>query len=310
MKNKAFSTLALVFFIISIILIYLSYENFKNTESSSFKISNENNRLKEEKNQILLKINADREALKDKQMRLNSLKEEVDKFESLEQKEELDKLFALLKNYEMELVPGTLDYFYIDNLQERSSFERPLDGLFFESDLNYEDVWDNLNLLSLYINNYVYLHINSLIAKNNSEILETIGIMDYLEKGDNYLVKSQILENTSEIENIKMNYFNGLSLLERNLDYWENILFTSPQKNFSKYHEDIARMKGEHSDFQSFQLKKSQLKDLNLMEAFTIELLNSSTPYLLNLRIEEVDQTKYLRKENNQDLMIEDQSQQ
>lgn len=280
----------------SLAALFFAFGNFSQTTESSFSVAKKNDSLKIENDDYAQKIIAQEENIKEKNSKKKTLEEEMSKFNALNQKANINQLYTTLQNYLCDYDSGIFDFSYANHTKSTPGSLAPLNGHAIEPVTSRADAIDNLSLLGIFMNDYNFRLYNSYVAKNNSEIMKTMGILEYLQNGPNYLIKSQLLENTSEIELFKQNYCTLAALKERELDNIENIFGLEAENYLKNQREKLVKIKDKNMDYTKVELKKEDLKKLNSQEIFAIELLNASSPYLNELTIQDNGTEKRLNK--------------
>lgn len=297
MKTKMINVLTILFFFIALAFFFLSYQNFSQVSISTFEISKKNSLLSSQRENYDQKIIDQESKIKEKKIKISSLEDEIKKLDSVSQKANIEQFIQTLETYILDYDPGIYNFNYANHTMNNPG-TTPLDGAFIESKLNREQIIDNLSLLVIFANDYNLRVYNSYVSKNNAEIFKNMGILDYLEKGQNFLIKSQLLEKASGIERFKQNYYSLLHLRERQLDMIENIFGPSASSYLTLQRAPLERVKASQPEFEKTEIKKEDLKTINRREVFAIEILNSSCPYLNNFHVTEEGKEKILKEEN------------
>ncbi len=155
---------------------------------------------------------------------------------------------------------------------------KPLKGSFIEENLTEEDVRSNLLMIEFLLNSYYNFDLNRNISKHNLKAYENLGIIDYLINGDNYMLKSILLNDTSKISKLKEEKETILKEEEEFFSVYENIYGD----------KENIKILGQNNDkiLKSETAKKSdEDNNFRILNALCIDILNSSVNYLENFKI-------------------------
>lgn len=276
-KNKKI-TISIIFIALAFVFSFLGFSNLRTVGSSYFNLSRENSALLESKKKAEDKFKTLSQENNSKKSKLDVINNEINKFDIIKDKtSEIDSM-----NTE---ISDSLISFRKNNFNELYNIEngkindyKPLKGNFFEENLTEEDVKSNLLMIEFLLNSYYNFDLNKNISKHNLKAYENLGIIDYLINGDNYMLKSILLNDTSKISKLKEEKENILKEEEEFFSVYENIygdnenikiLRADKDKNLKI---DTAKEKGEDNNFR-------------ILNALCIDILNSSVNYLENFKI-------------------------
>lgn len=273
-KNKQI-VLSLLFIVIAFILTFLGFSNLKLMKSSYFTLSRENSTLVEKRNKSKEKLRSLGQDKNSKKSKLEVIDNEIKKFDIINNKDqEIDEI-----NKE---ISDSLIYFRKNNLNEFYNIENgklnnyiPLSGNFIENNLSEDDIKSNLIMIQFLLNSYYNYDLNRNISKHNIKAYENLGIIDYIKNGDNYIIKSILLNDTSNVSRLKEEKEKILKEEEKFFSVYENI-YGSNENIKNLITDNIA-----HSSDSKVEVE-SKFKRLN---AISIDILNSSVNYLKDFKI-------------------------
>lgn len=273
-KNKQI-VLSLLFIVIAFILTFLGFSNLKLMKSSYFTLSRENSTLVEKRNKSKEKLRSLGQDKNSKKSKLEVIDNEIKKFDIINNKDqEIDEI-----NKE---ISDSLIYFRKNNLNEFYNIENgklnnyiPLSGNFIENNLSEDDIKSNLIMIQFLLNSYYNYDLNRNISKHNIKAYENLGIIDYIKNGDNYIIKSILLNDTSNVSRLKEEKEKILKEEEEFFSVYENIYGSNENiKNLTT--DNIAHSSDSKAEVES------KFKRLN---AISIDILNSSVNYLKDFKI-------------------------
>lgn len=273
-KNIKF-IFSIIFIVISIILSYLGLSNLKIMETSYFNLTRENSSLIDKKNKSEEKINVLRQDFNSKHSKLDIIKKEIEKIDILKNKtkeienfnKEIDDSLISFENVDFK-TPYKLSREKINNFQV-------LKGNFIDKDLNYEDMNSNLLTMPFIVNSNFNYDLNRAIGKHNIKSFQNLGLVNYLINGDNFMLKSILLNNSSKVTKLKDE---KEEILRR-----ENNLFKVCE---NIYNEDYSKKINSLKDSEDKIIKD---EDVNILNALCLDILNSSANYLGNFKITKED---------------------
>ena len=273
-KNIKF-IFSIIFIVISIILSYLGLSNLKIMETSYFNLTRENSSLIDKKNKSEEKINVLRQDFNSKHSKLDVIKKEIEKIDILKNKtkeienfnKEIDDSLISFENVDFK-TPYKLSREKINNLQV-------LKGNFIDKDLDYEDMSSNLLIMPFIVNSNFNYDLNRAIGKHNIKSFQNLGLVNYLINGDNFMLKSILLNNSSKVTKLKDE---KEEILRR-----ENNLFKVCE---NIYNEDYSKKINSLKDSEDKIIKD---EDVNILNALCLDILNSSANYLGNFKITKED---------------------
>lgn len=275
-ENKK-TFLSFVFIILSLILSYLGFSNLRYMESSYFNLTRENSSLLEKKNKTEEKIKNLSQDINLKNSKLDVITREIEKFDVLQNKSrEIEDLNGELGD---SLIPfeENREFKFFDISKEKVNSFTPLRGNFIYKDLDREDMEDNLRLLPFFIDSHYSYDLNRSIGKHNIKGFENLGLVEYLLKGDNYLLKSILLNDSSKISKLKDEKEAILKKEDDLLEVSGNIY--SLNKNPNNNLEDVKDIKDKEKDD----------NEEDILNALCLDILNSSINYLKGYEIKTED---------------------
>ena len=262
-----------VFIILSLVLSYLCFSNLKKMESSYFNLTRENSSLIDKKDKSEDKLKNLSQDINLKNTKLEVIENELEKFDVLKNKSaEIESL-----NKELE--------------DSKISFEENKNFKSFE--LSREDIEDNLSILPFFIDSYYTYDLNKSIGKHNIKAYENLGLVDYLLNGDNYLLKSILLNDSSKISRLKDEKDSILKKEENLLEVSENIYGLNINFRNKNLTDDNSSKDKEENDSQE-----------DILNALCLDILNSSINYLKGYEIINEDGLNKF-KSNDKILMTE-----
>lgn len=273
-KNKQI-VLSLLFIVIAFILTFLGFSNLKLMKSSYFTLSRENSTLVEKRNKSKEKLKSLGQDKNSKKSKLEVIDNEIKKFDIINNKDqEIDEINKEISDSLIYFRKNNLNEFYnIDNGKLNSYI--PLSGNFIENNLSEDDIKSNLIMIQFLLNSYYNYDLNRNISKHNIKAYENLGIIDYIKNGDNYIIKSILLNDTSNVSRLKEEKEKILKEEEEFFSVYENIYGSNENiKNLTT--DNIAHSSDSKAEVES------KFKRLN---AISIDILNSSVNYLKDFKI-------------------------
>lgn len=273
-KNIKF-IFSIIFIVISIILSYLGLSNLKIMETSYFNLTRENSSLIDKKNKSEEKINVLRQDFNSKHSKLDIIKKEIEKIDILKNKTKE------IENFNKEIDDSLISFEIVDFKtpyklsREKINNFQVLKGNFIDKDLNYEDMNSNLLIMPFIVNSNFDYDLNRAIGKHNIKSFQNLGLVNYLINGDNFMLKSILLNNSSKVTKLKDE---KEEILRR-----ENNLFKVCE---NIYNEDYSKNINSLKDSEDKIIKD---EDVNILNALCLDILNSSANYLGNFKITKED---------------------
>lgn len=273
-KNIKF-IFSIIFIVISIILSYLGLSNLKIMETSYFNLTRENSSLIDKKNKSEEKINVLRQDFNSKHSKLDVIKMEIEKIDILKNKTEE------IENFNKEIDDSLISFENVDFKtpyklsREKINNFQVLKGNFIDKDLNYEDMSSNLLTMPFIVNSNFDYDLNRAIGKHNIKSFQNLALVNYLINGDNFMLKSILLNNSSKVTKLKDE---KEEILRR-----ENNLFKVCE---NIYNEDYSKKINSLKDSEDKIIKD---EDVNILNALCLDILNSSANYLGNFKITKED---------------------
>lgn len=274
-ENKK-SFLSFIFIILSLILSYLGFSNLRYMESSYFNLTRENSSLIEKKNKTQENIKNLSQEINLKNSKLDVITREIEKFNVLQNKS--TEIEDLNKELGDSLIPFQDDreFKFFEISKDKINSFTPLRGNFIDKTLNREDLDDNLRLMPFFIDSHYTYDLNRSIGKHNIKGFENLGLVEYLLKGDNYLLKSILLNDSSKITKLKDEKDKILEKESQLLEVSENIygLYKNSKNKNLNASKDIKDKEEDEED---------------ILNALCLDILNSSINYLRGYEIKNED---------------------
>lgn len=277
---------------LSIGLSFLGFSNLKITGSSYFNLSRENSSLLDKKTKAEEKFKTLSQENNTKKSKLEVINNEINKFDIIKDKSsEIEDMNKVISDSLISFRDNTLDEFY--NIDNKKLYDyKPLKGSFIEDNLSEDDIKSNLLMLQFILNSYYNYDLNRNIGKHNLKSFENLGIIEYLKNGENYMLKSILLNDSSKLSQLKTEKEGILKEEEDFNSIYDNIFYD--KKNIKKSNEDKNKkdLMLSKVDKNSKDDKENNFKRLN---ALCIEILNSSVNYLENFKIVSEKENNYLK---------------
>ena len=274
-ENKK-SFLSFIFIILSLILSYLGFSNLRYMESSYFNLTRENSSLIEKRNKTQENIKNLSQEINLKNSKLDVITREIEKFDVLQNKS--TEIEDLNKELGDSLIPFQNDreFKFFEISKDKINSFTPLRGNFIDKNLNREDMEDNLRLMPFFVDSHYTYDLNRSIGKHNIKGFENLGLVEYLLKGDNYLLKSILLNDSSKMTKLKDEKEKILEKENNLLEVSENIygLYKNSKNKNLNASKDI---KGKEED------------EEDILNALCLDILNSSINYLRGYEIKNED---------------------
>lgn len=244
-------------------------------ETSYFNLTRENSSLIDKKNKSEEKINVLRQDFNSKHSKLDIIKKEIEKIDILKNKTEE------IENFNKEIDDSLISFENVDFKtpyklsREKINNFQVLKGNFIDKDLDYEDMSSNLLIMPFIVNSNFDYDLNRAIGKHNIKSFQNLGLVNYLINGDNFMLKSILLNNSSKVTKLKDE---KEEILRR-----ENNLFKVCE---NIYNEDYSKKINSLKDSEDKIIKD---EDVNILNALCLDILNSSANYLGNFIITKED---------------------
>ena len=274
-ENKK-SFLSFIFIILSLILSYLGFSNLRYMESFYFNLTRENSSLIEKKNKTQENIKNLSQEINLKNSKLDVITREIEKFDVLQNKS--TEIEDLNKELGDSLIPFQNDreFKFFEISKDKINSFTPLRGNFIDKNLNREDMEDNLRLMPFFVDSHYNYDLNRSIGKHNIKGFENLGLVEYLLKGDNYLLKSILLNDSSKMTKLKDEKEKILEKENNLLEVSENIYGLN--KNSKNKNLNASKdIKGKEED------------EEDILNALCLDILNSSINYLRGYEIKNED---------------------
>lgn len=293
MKYKNRFLISLIFIIISVVLTFFAINDGKKINKSYLQLSSDNSNLKEKLDDSQKTQKSLDEEINSKKSKIEGIDNESNKFGVMSaKKDEIMRMKEELLNTHMAFQNNNFDFYYSHNNSNNAL--TPLNGIFFDEALKNEDRIDNLIVLPIIINSYTNEYLNYEISRNNFKVIENLGILDYVENGDNYLVKSILLNDSSNSDILKKRNSYLILLNSRYLNAYRNIyeevtssqIFINNSKDYLNHNLKDSTIPIEEKD----------KKKIDVLNAFCIDLLNSSSNQLNDFSITESNGFKQFKR--------------
>lgn len=276
-KNKKI-ILSFIFIVLSVVFSFFGFSNLKEIGSSYFNLSRENSSLIEKKNKADEKLKILSQENNSKKSKLDVINSEINKFDIIKEKtSEIDSMNKEISESLILFRKNNFNEFYNTDIRRVSNY-KTLKGNFIEDNLTEDDVKSNLTMIQFILNSYYNFDLNRNISKHNLKAYENLGIIDYLINGDNYMLKSILLNDTSKISKLKEEKENILKEEEDFFSIYENIYGNKENIKIPK-----SDKSGTVEDLKSSE--KDEDNNFKILNALCIDILNSSVNYLGNFKI-------------------------
>ncbi len=276
-KNKKI-ILSFIFIVLSVVFSFFGFSNLKEIGSSYFNLSRENSSLIEKKNKADEKLKILSQENNSKKSKLDVINSEINKFDIIKEKtSEIDSMNKEISESLILFRKNNFNEFYNTDIRKVSNY-KTLKGNFIEDNLTEDDVKSNLTMIQFILNSYYNFDLNRNISKHNLKAYENLGIIDYLINGDNYMLKSILLNDTSKISKLKEEKENILKEEEDFFSIYENIYGNKENIKIPK-----SDKSGTVEDLKSSE--KDEDNNFKILNALCIDILNSSVNYLGNFKI-------------------------
>ncbi|KXB71827.1 hypothetical protein [Peptoniphilus sp. DNF00840] len=274
-ENKK-SFLSFIFIILSLILSYLGFSNLRYMESSYFNLTRENSSLIEKRNKTQENIKNLSQEINLKNSKLDVITREIEKFDVLQNKS--TEIEDLNKELGDSLIPFQNDreFKFFEISKDKINSFTPLRGNFIDKNLNREDMEDNLRLMPFFVDSHYTYDLNRSIGKHNIKGFENLGLVEYLLKGDNYLLKSILLNDSSKMTKLKDEKEKILEKENNLLEVSENIYGLN--KNSKNKNLNASK-----------DVKDKEEDEEDILNALCLDILNSSINYLRGYEIKNED---------------------
>ena len=201
-KNKKI-ILSFIFIVLSVLFSFFGFSNLKKIGSSYFNLSRENASLLEKKNKAEEKLKTLSQENNSKKSKLEVINSEINKFHIIKEKtSEIDSMNKEIRESLIAFRKNNFNEFYNTDNRKINNY-KPLKGNYIEENLTEDDIKSNLTMIQFILNSYYNFDLNRNISKHNLKAYENLGIIDYLIDGDNYMLKSILLNDTSKISKLK-----------------------------------------------------------------------------------------------------------
>lgn len=276
-KNKKI-ILSFIFIVLSVVFSFFGFSNLKEIGSSYFNLSRENSSLIEKKNKADEKLKILSQENNSKKSKLDVINSEINKFDIIKEKtSEIDSMNKEISESLILFRKNNFNEFYNTDIRKVSNY-KTLKGNFIEDNLTEDDVKSNLTMIQFILNSYYNFDLNRNISKHNLKAYENLGIIDYLINGDNYMLKSILLNDTSKVSKLKEEKENILKEEEDFFSIYENIYGNKENIKIPK-----SDKSGTVEDLKSSE--KDEDNNFKILNALCIDILNSSVNYLGNFKI-------------------------
>lgn len=285
-KNIKF-VFSIIFIGMSVILSFLGFSNLKKMNSSYFNLTRENSSLIEKKSKTEEKLKVLKQDINSKHSKLDVIKNEIKKIDILKNKSQE------IQNFNKEIGDSLISFetlnfnnSYKISKDKMNNFE-VLKGNFIDKDLSYEDINSNLIVLPFIVNSNYNYALNREIGKHNIKSFQNLGLVNYLINGENYMLKSILLNDSSKASKLKDEKENILNKENNLLDISENIFAV-----------DLSAKKNLKIDSKENQMNEEKTKTENeedILNALCIDILNSSANYLKGFNIIKEDDLNKLK---------------
>lgn len=293
MKQKNKFRLSFALIIISIVITLFAIRDNKKLDKTYLELSSENSILTKKLEDKKSSEKSLKEEINLKKSKIEGIDSEITKFGVMsDKKNKISNMKDELLQIHIKLQDNKFDFSY-SNFGENNNI-KPLESYFFDKSANEQDIRDNITFLPIVMNSYINEDLNYEISRNNFKVLQNLGILEYIESGDNYLVKSILLNDSSNYDTLKKRNNYLLELNKYYLNAYGNIFY---EDEFSKkYIDNRMKILDESLNGEEVELESKEMNEINLIDAFCIDLLNSSSNNLKNFSVSENDAIKQLKR--------------
>lgn len=295
MKQKNKFRLSFALIIISVVITLFSIRDNKKFDKTYLELSSENSALTKKLEDEKSSEKSLKEEISLKKSKIEGIDSEITKFGVMtDKRNKISNMKEELLNTHIKLQENNFDFSY-SNFNDTNNI-KPLDSYFFDEDMTEEDDKDNIIFLPIALNSYINEDLNYEISRNNFRVVQNLGILDYIENGDNYLVKSILLNDSSNSEVLKKRNNYLLELNKFYLSAYENIFFEKEMT--SSYIDNRMKILNSPDYDEAIELETKDMNRINALDAFCIDLLNSSSNHLKDFSISENDGIRQLKRKD------------
>lgn len=284
--------------LVSGFLLYLSYNNFVNNPKSTFSMNKQIKEIDLKIDKIDSNINDNKEILSNKNIQIDNLKTELNNFNVIANKDKIDELKTNINYLDIKNINSNLCLSNVGNLTQTIS---PLNSLFISNNLNDEQIVSNLNFLPIYLEYTFNNNLNLKISKHNTNILKYIGVLNYLDEGNNYLVKAKLLKDYTDLNNINNEAYEILVGESKYLNLFNDLRIINFNNKGSNFTQDLEGKIRELKNNKA--IDEPDLKDVDLLGVFSYDILNTSASHLLFLKTSDLQNERILEDDNGIKLM-------
>lgn len=298
MKKSLIYIVNIFIVLVSVFLLYLSYNNFVNNPKSTFSMNKQIKEIDLKIDKIDSNINDNKEILSNKNIQIDNLKTELNNFNVIANKDKIDELKTNINYLDIKNINSNL---YLNNVGNLTQTISSLNSLFISNNLNDEQIVSNLNFLPIYLEYTFNNNLNLKISKHNTNILKYIGVLNYLDEGSNYLVKAKLLKDYTDLNNINNEAYEILVGESKYLNLFNDlriINFNNKGSNFTQDLEGKIRVLKNNKA-----IDEPDLKDVDLLGVFSYDILNTSASHLLFLKTSDLQNERILEDDNGIKLM-------
>ncbi|MGI5949322.1 hypothetical protein [Peptoniphilus sp.] len=295
MKQRNKFRLSFALIIISVVITLFSIRDNKKFDKTYLELSSENSALTKKLEDEKSSEKSLKEEISLKKSKIEGIDSEITKFGVMtDKRNKISNMKEELLNTHIKLQENNFDFSY-SNFNDTNNI-KPLDSYFFDDNMTEEDDKDNIIFLPIALNSYINEDLNYEISRNNFRVVQNLGILDYIENGDNYLVKSILLNDSSNSEVLKKRNNYLLELNKFYLSAYENIFFEKEMT--SSYIDNRMKILNSPDYDEAIELETKDMNRINALDAFCIDLLNSSSNHLSDFSISENDGIRQLKRKD------------
>lgn len=276
-----------------------SYRNIVNNPKSTFSINHEIKNTKLKLDKVLNSIDESKKILSNKNIQLENLKNELSHFNVISNKSSIGELKKSI--IELNLKNLCCDI-RLNNIGSQTQSVMPLNSTFIYNNLNDREILNNINFLPIYLEYSFNSSLNTDISKHNIEVLKYLGILEYLDNGNNYLIKSKLLKDYTNLTNINKSAYEIYMKENNYLNLFKDCEVINFQGKLSEYTDNLDEKV--EIMINNEKIENPDFKDINLLLVFSYDILNTGVSHLTFLNVVENSTEKILEDKNGRKFMI------
>lgn len=294
LSNKSYILIIIISIISSLIFGYITFNNFNRYAKTSKIYKEQNKSLKEEIKLTENDINASKSKINliDEDFKnINSKSKELENIKLKSNKEEYYK-------YLLSSVNLNLDRDRKNSVTNSTSRFRKLRSTFYSDDevSSKNESLSNIAINTVILNDYTASSLNKKIVSLNNKTFKNIGLYNYFENTNNYLLKEKIASIINESkfpvkeEELKNLSSNLVNIKEKVLIMYDTLLYPSDfNYNYIVNLKTTVENEKNNSQFKNnFKLDESYINDIkkiNNIVLFGTDTFSQNIDYLRNFDI-------------------------